>query len=119
MTDYVMHMKDHYRGNHLLVPMGSDFTFADAHINFHYIDRLIEYFNKHSSNITLLYSTPGIYLDALIDQNITWPVRYDDMMPYADDNEEFWSGYFSSRANSKKQIRDGSAAVHATNKIFA
>lgn len=41
------------------------------------------------------------------------------MMPYADGNEDFWSGYFTSRANSKKQIRDGSAAVHATNKIFA
>jgi hypothetical protein len=41
------------------------------------------------------------------------------MMPYADGNEEFWTGYFTSRANSKKQIRDGSATVHSTNKLFA
>jgi hypothetical protein len=67
----------------------------------------------------LLYSTPGNYLDALIAQNITWPTKYDDMMPYADNPDEYWSGYFTSRANSKKQIRDGSATLHASNKIFA
>jgi hypothetical protein len=41
------------------------------------------------------------------------------MMPYADGSEEFWTGYYTSRANSKKQIRDGSATVHSTNKVFA
>lgn len=95
-------MKDHYRGNHLLIPMGCDFTFANAQINFLSMDRLIEYFNAHVDNVTLLYSTPGQYLDALIAQNITWPTRYDDMFPYADQQDDYWSGYFSSRANAKK-----------------
>lgn len=34
MTDYVKHMLEHYQGNHLLIPMGCDFTFANARMNF-------------------------------------------------------------------------------------
>ena len=67
MQAYVYHMKDHYRGNHLLIPMGCDFSYANAHLNFISMDHLIEYFNNHTENITLLYSTPGMYLDALIE----------------------------------------------------
>lgn len=45
-----------------------------------------------------------MYLDAVKSQNLTWTVKYDDMFPYADDDDErdFWTGYFTSRANSKK-----------------
>ena len=53
-----------YRGNHLMIPMGCDFTYSDASA-FKSIDRLIEYFNSHNEDVTLLYSTPGMYLDAL------------------------------------------------------
>jgi hypothetical protein len=60
-----------------------------------------------------------MYIDAVASQNLTWSVRYDDMMPYADGGDDFWTGYYTSRANSKKQIRDGSATVHSTNKLFA
>ena len=30
MYNYTVHMSEHYRGNHLLVPMGCDFTFMNA-----------------------------------------------------------------------------------------
>jgi hypothetical protein len=95
-------MAPHYRGNHVLIPMGCDFSYANAHINFLSMDRLISYFNSHISDATVLYSTPSDYLDALIAQDLTWPVRYDDMFPYADIAEDYWTGYFTSRANSKK-----------------
>jgi lysosomal alpha-mannosidase len=67
MHDYAMKdMAPHYRGNHILVPMGCDFSYANAHINFLSMDRLIAYYNSHITDSTLLYSTPGEYLDALI-----------------------------------------------------
>ena len=66
-----------------------------------------------------MYSTPGMYLDAIKAQNLSYPVKYDDMFPYADNPTDYWTGYFSSRANSKKQIRDGQANLHASNKIYA
>ena len=41
------------------------------------------------------------------------------MFPYADGPNDYWTGYFTSRANSKGQIRDGSSNLHAANKLFA
>ena len=82
---YLNEMADNYLGNHMLVPFGCDFSYANAELNFHQMDKLIEYFNKHNTaNITLMYSTPGEYLDSLHAQDLTWPVKYDDMFPYSD-----------------------------------
>ena len=65
MYDYVIEMNENYLGNHLLVPMGCDFTFMEAHTNFDQMDRFISYFNKKYQNVTLLYSTPDTYIKAL------------------------------------------------------
>jgi hypothetical protein len=65
MYDYVQEMIPGYRGNHMLIPMGCDFSFGNARMNFKSTDNLIEYFNSHTEDVTLLYSTPGMYLDAL------------------------------------------------------
>ena len=109
----------HYRTNHILIPMGCDFQFSNAHLNFVSLDRMIKYINERYPNVTLMYSTPGNYLDKLIEANVSWPVKYDDMFPYSDGPGDFWTGYFTSRANSKKQVRDGQANIVASNKLYA
>lgn len=101
-------MKDHYRTNHLFITMGEDFNYMNARMFFSSIDRLIPYFNIRYPNVTLLYSTPGMYVDAVNEQDIEWPTKYDDMFPYADNENSFWTGYFSSRANNKEYIRRAS-----------
>lgn len=65
LMDYINHQRDHYQGNHVMVTMGCDFTYQNAKLNFLSVDRLIEYMNAHMQNVTLFYSTPGMYLDAL------------------------------------------------------
>lgn len=57
-------------------------------------------------------------MDALVAQNIQWPVKYDDMFPYADMAEDYWTGYFTSRANAKGYIRTGQYVLHAANKLL-
>lgn len=109
----------HYRSNHILIPMGCDFQYSNARMNFGSMDKMIAYVNERYPNVTLMYSTPGQYLDSIVAANITWPTRYDDMFPYADYADDYWSGYFTSRANSKKQVRDGQANIHASNKMYA
>lgn len=52
-------------------------------------------------------------------QNVVWPVNYDDMFPYADQPEDYWTGYFTSRANAKSQVRFGQAAFHASSKLLS
>lgn len=96
-----------YRGDHLLQTNGCDFSFANARMNFMSTDRFIEYFNARNPNIKIIYSTPGMYLDAIKAQGVAYPIKTDDMFPYSDNTEDFWTGYFTSRANSKKQNRDG------------
>jgi hypothetical protein len=73
------------------------------------MDKLIAAFNAvYAPNITLIYSTPSIYVDAIAALNISWTTKYDDMMPYADDANSFWSGYFTSRSNDKEYTRRAS-----------
>ena len=71
------------------------------------------------TNIELIYSTPSIYVDAIAAEQISWPTKYDDMFPYADNDASFWTGYFSSRANDKKYMRDASHVLQSSNKLFA
>lgn len=48
------------------------------------------------------WSTPSDYINALKTENITWPVRYEDAISYADGQDDYWVGYFTSRAGAKK-----------------
>ena len=41
------------------------------------------------------------------------------MFPYADNPQDYWSGYFSSRAAAKKQVRDGQANLHASTQLLS
>ena len=69
--------------------------------------------------MTLLYSTPSQYIDALKEENIEWPVKYDDMFPYADKDQSYWTGFYTSRPNKKEEDRVAQANLHASNKIYA
>lgn len=66
----------------------------------------------------LQYSTPSNYIDAIAQENIQWPTKYDDMFPYADDENSFWTGYFTSRANAKGYVRRGSRNMHSSQKLY-
>jgi hypothetical protein len=41
------------------------------------------------------------------------------MFPYADMPEDYWTGYFTSRANAKGFIRTGSSLLHAGSQLLA
>lgn len=84
------------------------------------MDKMIAFINKnYNYNTTIQYSTPSEYLDAVHSINPKWPTRYSDMLPYADIPEDYWTGYFSSRPNAKKQVRDGSSFFHASSKVMS
>ncbi len=102
--------------------MGADFHFQNAHQNFDSSDKLMKYYNENYGkkfNIEMIYSTPSIYIDSIAKQNIVWPTKYDDMFPYADNENSYWTGYFSSRANDKGYMRRASQTLHSSNKLFS
>jgi hypothetical protein len=56
--------------------MGDDNRFQNARTYFEQSDNLINYFNENVTpltNITLRYSTPSLYIDALNSEKIKWP----------------------------------------------
>jgi hypothetical protein len=72
------------------------------------IDRLIRVHNERYPDMNLFYSNPNMYVDAIHKENIEWPVKYDDLFPYADNKHDFWTGYFTSRSNLKGMVKDAS-----------
>ncbi|EXB62836.1 Lysosomal alpha-mannosidase [Morus notabilis] len=62
---------------------------------------------KHieDGRVNALYSTPSIYTDAKYATNQSWPIKTDDFFPYADRENAYWTGYFTSRPALKRYIR--------------
>ncbi|CRK93801.1 CLUMA_CG007329, isoform A [Clunio marinus] len=113
VTEFVNHIKTQselYRTNNIILTMGGDFTYMDAHVYYKNLDKLIRYTNsrqKDGLNVNLFYSTPSCYLKSLHDSNITWPTKSDDFFPYASDPHAYWTGYFTSRPTLKRFERVG------------
>jgi len=123
LLDWITHQAEHYLPqSHMIIPFGDDFHYQDAHKYFVQLDNMIDYWNDNmveSTNIQLQYSTPSMYIDAIAAEDIVWPTNDHDLMPYADNDASFWTGYFSSRANDKKYMRDASHTLQSSNKLFS
>ncbi len=57
------------------------------------------YINARPStyNFNVMYSTPSTYVNALHAQNLAFPLKTDDIFPYADRPYAYWTGYMTSR----------------------
>ncbi|XP_063148563.1 lysosomal alpha-mannosidase [Candoia aspera] len=98
----------HYRTNHIVMTMGSDFQYENAILWYKNMDKLIHHVNAQQlkgSPVNVLYSTPSCYLWELNKANMSWSVKYDDFFPYADGPHQFWTGYFTSRPALKRYER--------------
>ncbi|XP_022739910.1 alpha-mannosidase-like [Durio zibethinus] len=92
------------RTNHIMWTMGDDFQYQFAESWFRQMDKLIHYVNK-DGRVNALYSTPSIYTDAKNAANESWPRKTDDYFPYADSQNAYWTGYFTSRPALKRFVR--------------
>ncbi|NXL71769.1 MA2B1 mannosidase, partial [Leptocoma aspasia] len=111
-----------YRTNHILMTMGSDFHYENAHLWFKNLDKLIAHANARQANgsrVHALYSTPSCYLRELHRANLTWPLKTDDFFPYSDGPHQFWTGYFSSRPAFKGYERLSSGFLQICSQLEA
>ncbi|XAR73763.1 Alpha-mannosidase [Bertholletia excelsa] len=92
------------RTNHIMWTMGDDFEYQYAESWFKQMDKLIHYVNK-DGRVNALYSTPTIYTDAKNAENASWPLKADDYFPYADGENAYWTGFFTSRPAFKRYVR--------------
>jgi hypothetical protein len=120
LDDILSGMLAKYDTDQLFVQWGDDFRYMDAFKEYQNLDRMIEFMNTHySDKYFLRYSTPSDYIDALKGLDHVWPEKTDDMFPYESAFTQYWTGYFTSRANAKAYVKTGSAVQQAANNLFS
>ena len=111
------------RGSHILFTMGSDYQYEDAEEWFVNLDKLVKYVNAASATtgVRAQYSSMDTYVAAkrAEPKTITWPLKTDDMFPYADGPHMFWSGFFTSRPALKRYVRTSSAQLQSFRHLLA
>lgn len=100
-----------YRGSEVLVLFGDDFNYEEAQSYFVNLDRLIDATNSlqpggsANGKYNVFYSSPSRWSQAALSAGTSFPLRTDDLMPYADGAHSYWTGYYTSRAALKGYIR--------------
>jgi hypothetical protein len=116
----VDHWNKSFVTDDLFMVLGGDFRWMNAYQNYENFDNLISYLNEHyGDKYFFRYSTPSDYIDAVARHNVSWPIKTDDMFPYSDAPDSFWTGYFTSRPNLKEYVRRGSHSFHASAQLYS
>ncbi|CAI2734863.1 unnamed protein product [Schistosoma spindalis] len=111
---YVQTISTAFKTNHIMILMGCDFTYENAHFNYNNMDKLIKYVNAeqvHGSKINVFYSTPACYTKAVnkeFNQIGIIDRRGGDFFPYASSSYTYWTGYYTSRPALKYYVRQAS-----------
>ncbi|KAL4477150.1 hypothetical protein ABPG72_008884 [Tetrahymena utriculariae] len=120
-VNYFKQMSNSFQTNHLIHTMGEDFTFSHAEVWFDSIDLLIEYINKRRDEFGMViqYSTPSQYLKEVNKLQKKWPVNNHDFFPYADTQNAYWTGYFTSRPSLKGLTKESGRYLQAIRNILS
>ncbi|CAD8082066.1 unnamed protein product [Paramecium primaurelia] len=107
LARYFNQQQNSYKGKILAHTLGMDFQWSDAASYFGQMDRVINKVNNNTEKYKMIiqYGTPKQYIQALYEQNITYPSQQEDFFPYADYPNQYWSGYFTSRSAFKGYVR--------------
>eukprot|EP01117_Protostelium_nocturnum_P002404 TRINITY_DN1308_c0_g1_i1.p1 TRINITY_DN1308_c0_g1~~TRINITY_DN1308_c0_g1_i1.p1 ORF type:complete len:1186 (+),score=397.13 TRINITY_DN1308_c0_g1_i1:18-3575(+) len=108
-----------YRTKSLLVTWGDDFKFKNTRAQFDNMDQLVKHINQHPEmGVKIQYSTPSTWFDELKQNaakaNVAFPTRTDeDFFPYADNDQSYWVGYYTSRPVTKVYHRHSLSTLRA------
>jgi hypothetical protein len=84
-----------YRTDQILWAFGCDFQYSNPRLNFKSMNKLFRYINARQDQygFKLVYSTPSRYYKAVQGAGVKdWEVKTDDIFPYADGPDSYWTG---------------------------
>uniref|UniRef100_A0A8C5D6X5 Alpha-mannosidase n=1 Tax=Gouania willdenowi TaxID=441366 RepID=A0A8C5D6X5_GOUWI len=90
-----------YKTNHIIMTMGSDFQYENANLWYKNLDKLS------------LRQRPA----ELHRANLTWPLKTDDFLPYADNAHDFWTGTLPFRPALKRYERLSNSNLQTCNQL--
>ncbi|KAE9547719.1 hypothetical protein FO519_009071 [Halicephalobus sp. NKZ332] len=104
--------------SHLLVLMGGDFQYTNANRIFTNLDKLIKIANNITTRkVQAFYSTPACYTEALRESMHSWTNKTSDFFPYADKDNSYWTGYFTSKPAMKGLVRQSSNIINSVRQL--
>ena len=101
--------------------MGGDFCYQNARKYFKNLDILMKYVNANSTlnGFRMIYSTPTRYMADVLEDIGPMQNKTDDLFPYADGPQSYWTGYFTSRPTLKGYVRTCNNVLQTCKQIEA
>lgn len=98
-----------YNHNVVFIPLGDDFRYqsaGEANAQYSNYEKLIKYMNsKDEWNVEAQFGTINDYFNLVRKQIKEIPTLNGDFFTYADRNDHYWSGYYTSRPLYKRLDR--------------
>ena len=116
---------NHYKSKHVMITAGMDFAFQFAEVNYQFFENVTSFYNRTpgGKKLKFQYSTVDEYMMAIQAEQkkvpFEWPTYNGDFFPLNGNYPgHYWTGYFSSRPNFKKFIRDYTAVVESSDTFY-
>jgi Glycosyl hydrolases family 38 N-terminal domain/Alpha mannosidase middle domain/Glycosyl hydrolases family 38 C-terminal domain len=94
-----------YRSNAVLIPLGDDFRYQteiEAEFQYDNYQLLFDYINENTVDVQIQFGTLSQYFNAARKTfKGPVPILKGSFFTYADREQDYWSGYFTSRAFDK------------------